>query len=413
MVRSVVLVLIAGVAATGCGGGSSSTAVVTHDTQSKSAPPGVDGTTASGLPTAPAEPYQLDPANHRFPAGPPAGRLDGKPFTPNRVEFTEKSLVFRQGNEFDPDLELKVALRPDPGKPILPVTLTVKPDQKWADANLPAVTTLAKSGTGTPRNVLVPEGYALTLEAGPREQGKVRGRIYLCLPDPAKSYLAGTFEAEWVRDFNSPPDAEDAPFVQGKVTHAGAKGAMLTVGYAGLTAAGEVVSDSAGLPVGTEGAVQSNFYKPRLATVSADAAGTKYDFTKLPPGLYVVYARLKDGPLTWQKAEVKADGKHTLDVALDVANAGTVEVKVPADLKGGLRLAPHEFGVPDPNDLLSTNLGLALDLLAEPKDGKATFRNVPPGKYAIMTATGAITRLGAVEVAAGKTATVELQPPKK
>lgn len=413
MSRIAVLVLVGVLtAAAGCGGGSSS-AVTTQDTQPKSAPAGTTGSVGPGLPTAPADPYLMDPSQHQLPPGPVAGRLEGRAFTPDRVEFTDQSVVFRQGKDFFPDLEIKVALRAENAKPLLPAKVTVNPAQKWTDANLPTIATAVRSGTELPRNVMMTDGYALTLELGPRDKGKVRGKIYLCLPDATKSYLTGTFEAEWVRDFTSPPDAEDVPFIQGKVKHSAPKDTMLTVGYAGLTSAGDAITDSAGLQVGSEGAVQSSTFKPRLATTREDKSGFLYDFTKLPPGQFVVFVRQKDGPITWQKIEVKADGQHTLDLTLEAANSGTVEVKVPADFKGGLRLAPHDFGFPDPNDLVSTNLGFALDLQAEPKEGKATFRNVPPGKYAIFPASGTIARLGTVEVAMGKTSIVELTPVKK
>ncbi len=411
MARVGLLLLVVGLAA-GCGGGSSSSPVHSQNTQSKSAPPGA-GAAGSGMPTAPSEPYQMDPANHRLPGGPVAGRLDGKEFTPDRVEFTEKSLVFRRGKDIFPDQEVRVALRAEAGKPLLPAKVTVNPSQQGTDGTNPTISTSSRSGDASPRNALMTNGYALTLEIGPREKGKVRGTIYLCLPDEARSYLAGAFEAEWVRDFTAPPDAEDAPYIQGTVALTGKKELMVTVGYAGLTGSGETISDRAGVPIGVGAAVQSATYKPRLATLREDDAGVRYDFTRLPPGWYVVFAQLQDGPLAWQKVEVKSDGRHTLDLKLDAAAAGTVEVTVPADHKGALRLAPHDFGFPDPNDLLSTNLGFALDLQAEPKDGKARFKNVPPGKYAILPASGTIIRLGTVEVTAGKTATVELAPAKK
>lgn len=412
MRRIAVLFVVGVLAATsGCGGGSSST--TTQDTQPKSAPPGMGATTGSGLPTAPADPYQMDPTQHPIPTGPTTGRLDGRVLTPDRIEFTDKSLVFSQGKDLFPDLEIKVALRAEAGKPLLPATMTVNPMQKWTEALLPEISTATRTGTELPRNVFMTDGYALSLTIGPRDKGKVRGTIHLCLPDATKSYLTGTFEAEWVRDLSSPPDAEDAPFIQGKITHSGKMNDSLTIGYAGLTGMGEAITDRTQVGIGTESATQTGTYKPRLATLRDTKAGVTYDFTKLPPGRYVVYARLKDGPLSMQTIEVKADSQHALDLALDVAKSGTVEVKVPADLKGGLQLAPHDFGFPDPNDLLSTNLGFALDLKAEPKDGKATFANIPPGKYVILPSSGTIIRLGTVEVMAGKTATVELPPAKK
>ena len=38
-------------------------------------------------------------------------------------------------------------------------------------------------------------GYAMRLEFGQAADDQIGGAIYLCLPDPGKSYLAGTFRA--------------------------------------------------------------------------------------------------------------------------------------------------------------------------------------------------------------------------
>jgi len=39
-------------------------------------------------------------------------------------------------------------------------------------------------------------GYAMRLQFGKVKDGKVPGKIYLCLPDDQKSYVAGSFVAE-------------------------------------------------------------------------------------------------------------------------------------------------------------------------------------------------------------------------
>jgi hypothetical protein len=36
-------------------------------------------------------------------------------------------------------------------------------------------------------------GYALRLEFGADKDGRIPGKIYLCLPDDRKSWLAGSF----------------------------------------------------------------------------------------------------------------------------------------------------------------------------------------------------------------------------
>src|SRR5581483_9341222 len=43
---------------------------------------------------------------------------------------------------------------------------------------------------------VVTRGYAMKLEFGPVTNGKTAGKIYICLPDNSKSWLAGTFDVE-------------------------------------------------------------------------------------------------------------------------------------------------------------------------------------------------------------------------
>jgi hypothetical protein len=52
------------------------------------------------------------------------------------------------------------------------------------------------------------EGYALRLEFGQATNARMPARIYLCTPDDAKSYVAGTFIAE-IR--KTPPPKPKSP----------------------------------------------------------------------------------------------------------------------------------------------------------------------------------------------------------
>ena len=40
------------------------------------------------------------------------------------------------------------------------------------------------------------EGCAVKIEFGKEQDSKVPGKLYICLPDPAKSYFAGSFTVE-------------------------------------------------------------------------------------------------------------------------------------------------------------------------------------------------------------------------
>src|SRR5437764_1061112 len=80
----------------------------------------------------------------------------------------------------------------------------------------------------------------------PAEKGAVAGKVYLCLPDAEKSYLAGTFTAAVGRGLTDPPRPDDVPYITGTVTHRGERDQLLMVGYAGVTTDGKVVSEGVG-----------------------------------------------------------------------------------------------------------------------------------------------------------------------
>jgi hypothetical protein len=65
--------------------------------------------------------------------------------------------------------------------------------------------------------------------------------------------------------------------------------------------------------------------------------------------------------------------------------------------------------MPEPSEQFLSQLSFSLGFDAELKDGMATFTHVPAGKYQVREGQ----RRADVEVAPGKTATVELQAEKK
>ena len=52
-----------------------------------------------------------------------------------------------------------------------------------------------KEGKKVPETEMFMSKYAMRLEFGQIEGGALSGKIYLCLPDEEKSFVAGTFRA--------------------------------------------------------------------------------------------------------------------------------------------------------------------------------------------------------------------------
>jgi len=357
----------------------------------------------------------MDPAKHSVPDRPAAGRLRGKPFTPDRVELEGNKLTFRQGKDFFADLEVDIFLHLEAGKPASGHKLVVRPAQKWTDG-IPSLHVSAREGDNLPDTKFVNDDYALTLELGQPDKGKIPGKIYLSLPDSQQSFLAGTFVASRKRSLSEPPDSEEVPFLQGKVEPAVKKGQTVWVGYVGLPAGDDnVISDGVGsapFDEGESGGMRNTSFAPRTATLRFEKFVPKYDLSNLPPGRYLVYARQENGPVSWRWTDVTPASRLTVDLKLDPATAGTVEIKVPAGFEGRVGLTPADLGSPAPTNRAIQQIAAGLAMEAEAKQGVATIKLVPAGKYVIRV-SGRTDPRGTVDVTAGKTSMAELSEARK
>lgn len=212
-----------------------------------------------------------------------------------------------------------------------------------------------------------------------------------------------------------PPPAEVAGSVRGAIAHTGKAGQMLSVGYVELTAM-DWVGDRVGVPVPKEGelGVQAESgTKPQVAVIKFDKTAASYEFPHLPKGTYLISARLEGGPTAWAKVEVTPGGNLTRDLKLEAGKGGTVEVKLPADFAGDVRLAPNDLFPADDTNFVGGRIATQIELGAKAEKGKATVADVPPGKYTVFAIPGQLVPRGTVEVTAGKTATVEIKTDKK
>jgi hypothetical protein len=230
--------------------------------------------------------------------------------------------------------------------------------------------------------------YLLHLEFGQPAGGKLPGRVYLALPDAAKSFVAGTFTADVEPDYTKPPRPDEAPYVAGKVTLNGRDKYDLQAGIAGARADGSPYANLVGSEVlpASDFALTSDNFAPQLTTLACDAeGGCTYRHVKLPPGRYLVYARLGERFLDGRWVEVKEGTALALDFNLDATTAGSLEVTLPKDAKGGLRLIPlGENGkLPDLGDALET-VAQALSTDVPAKDGKVVLDGLRPGAYRVL-----------------------------
>ncbi len=399
MMRSLALLLL--IALAGCGKTSTAPPNPAPDETPATAPE----------PQVQAE-HQMDPAKHTMPKRTVAGMLGGKPFVPDRVTLDGKTLNLRQGTGFFADSQIQIFFAEY--KPDAPLKLTVNPDRKLQEGQVPSLHVSRRTGTNdtdVPKTDFVFDGYALTLELAARANGKIAGGIYLSLPGAEKSFLAGTFTATYERELNDPPEPEDRPFLAGKIVRGGKPDQSLHVRYAGVPAAGgEPIVDQveSKLDKGQTFGVRSTSFAPRVASLRPGKGGEEYDFARLPPGKYFVLARLDDGPAGWKFVDLAADAGLDVPLAIPTA-AGGIEVTVPAGAAGQVQAIPAGLKLDDPSGTFTTAISGALGAFETVAASKAAMKNLAPGKYEVSLRSGTAIHRGEVEVEAGKTAKVELK----
>lgn len=185
----------------------------------KPAPPEQPGVT-NALAQAPADPvilntnypvptniqWTLNLTNEVLPETTVAGRIHGSGFFCERAILRSDFLSLSQGKTWPWDLGVNVNLLARQAEDLSGGSLEVTPDRpraphillRWKDEH-------QQSATETITN-----GYALKLVFGQAANGRMPGKIYLCLPDEARSFIAGTFDAE-IREVPPPKRSPKRP----------------------------------------------------------------------------------------------------------------------------------------------------------------------------------------------------------
>jgi hypothetical protein len=363
--------------------------------------------------------WQLDQTKHVVPAAPVQGSIAGVAVVP-LVQIEGAELSFRAFKAGTPVVERSVKLN------LAPMLMAGQPQPQLFGRGW-TVKVDTEPGPGVPevwREVagrdphLYPSGYALTLELGPRKDGKVAGKIYLCLGDTEKTLLAGAFEAVHARGHTERPGPDDGPYIAGEVRVTGAKpDAEVRVSYVAFTGP-QVFFKELQLPFDPVPELQARWTRdeadrPRVSTfVAGDGRGRpfRYEHVKLNPGRYLVSAAVVGGPAVWKWVELPPGGTLMENLVLDASKTGGVEVTVPAGVTGKVYLAPADDPA-RPALELELFVAVAFQVVRQDTDlvgGKALVKNLAPGRYEVRAGE----LRGLVEVSAGKTAELVLVPKK-
>jgi hypothetical protein len=328
----------------------------------------------------------MDLSKANIPQAPASGTINGRRFQPDRVELKNNGvLTLRQGKGIFADVEVSVFLFLNKGQSAEGKNWEVKPAEGFGS---PHVHTSWLEGN-FPKTNSYTDKYAMKLELGKKSDGKLPGRIYLCLPDSSRSYLAGTFNAEVEADPTQPPSAADTPYIFGRIALKGRNKYDLLAGYVGVTEKGEPKSNGGGTAVepGKDGWVNSTTFAPQISGLTNDAkAGCTCRHTKLQPGRYLAYVRCGERYLDWHWVEVKDKSQLTLAFSIEPDVAGTLVVLLPsAAANEKVQLIPLDAGGKLPelgkaSDWIPT--AVKTDVTA--KDGRVTLDGLRPGLYRVL-----------------------------
>ena len=139
--------------------------------------------------------WVADVATAQIPSTPAIGSIAGEPFTVERAVIENGILSLRHGGGVFAEHEFTLFLFLN-GRSAAGRNFQVKPESSFGSLHVHM--------KRLPKNQKLPEtqifitGYGLRLEFGERAGNELPGRIYLCLPDAARSFLAGTFRARVV-----------------------------------------------------------------------------------------------------------------------------------------------------------------------------------------------------------------------
>jgi DNA-directed RNA polymerase subunit RPC12/RpoP len=146
--------------------------------------------------------WRLDLTNAALPEAIAAGNVHGSGFVCEKATLQggasggrkpDAALVLQLGHAWPPDLGVGVLLFAGQGEELSGKTVEVGPERA---PPLPRVVLRWKDDQEKPVTQYFNSGYALKLVFGTAAAGRIPGKIYLCFPDDAKSFVAGTFEAE-------------------------------------------------------------------------------------------------------------------------------------------------------------------------------------------------------------------------
>jgi len=137
--------------------------------------------------------WSLELTNVSFPESPPVGSVHGSGFMSEKAVLQGGTLHLRQGRTTPPDLGISIQFFAQLGEELSGKKIEISADRS---PPVPKVTLRWKNEQDKAVTKNYSEGYAMRVEFGEAANGRMPGKIFISLPDDAKSFAAGAFNAE-------------------------------------------------------------------------------------------------------------------------------------------------------------------------------------------------------------------------
>lgn len=134
--------------------------------------------------------WTMDLAKAEYPEMPVAGSLHHEDFELGRATLSGSNLTLRVGRNGPVELGLNIYFFNRQAEELSGRSAEVKP----TDTTAPRVVLHWKQAER--RSQTFHNGYSMKVEFGAAANGGIPGKIFICLPDESKSWIAGTFSAE-------------------------------------------------------------------------------------------------------------------------------------------------------------------------------------------------------------------------
>ncbi len=122
------------------------------------------------------------------------GKINRHEFRCEKAILKHNILHLRQGKDFFADLELIIFFFPKANESLEDRTFEFSRDSQFGNPHVHMK--WKEKGENLPKTRMFMGDYTMRIEFGAASGGILPGKIYICLPDEKKSFVAGRFEAE-------------------------------------------------------------------------------------------------------------------------------------------------------------------------------------------------------------------------